>query len=81
MLQATTVEQEKLASDAGVTRGYLYQLGDSIRDASSDAAGRIAAAAEFIRKKSKNRLPKISRADLSSICAECEYAKRCLRRN
>lgn len=79
MLKATTAEQEELASAAGLSRGYLYHIADGLRDASSAAAGRLADAAENIRKQSKGRLPKISRAHVSTVCGECEYAQRCLK--
>lgn len=80
MLKATTAEQEELAQEAKLSRIYLYQIADGIKNPTVVAAGRIAEATEILRKKSKGRLPKVSRADISSVCAECEYAKRCLKR-
>ena len=81
MIKATTDQQERLAKTAKLSRGYLYQIADGIRDASSDAAGRIAACAEKIRlADKKSKLPRITRADISSICGACEYSKRCLQK-
>lgn len=80
MRTATTSEQQKLAEEAGVSRGYLYQLASDVRNGSAAVAGRIAEAAERLRLRSRGRLPKITRADVSKTCAECEYAQCILRR-
>lgn len=76
---ATTAEQEMLAKAAGISREYLYQLSTSKRKASAGMAGRIETAAKDLRRKSKGRLPALTRADLAGACAACPYAKRCLR--
>lgn len=80
MLKASTAEQKRLAWMAGVSHGYLYQLAAGERDAMSDTAGRIAKSAELIRAKSKTNLPAITRADISSVCWGCDYARRCTKR-
>lgn len=77
---ATTTEQELLAGAAGITREYLYQLSAGKRNASASMAGRLEEAAKALRRKSKGRLPELTRADLAAACAECPYAKRCLKR-
>lgn len=84
MRLATTEEQEELATAAGTSRLYLYQLASDnptvTREASPDLARRIELAAEPIRKRSKRRLPKLLRTDLNSACRACEFAQRCLGR-
>lgn len=78
MLNATTLEQEELARKARVSRSYLYQLADGRRDALSETAGKIADAAEHIRKSSNSDLPVVTRADISTVCGQCNYARRCI---
>lgn len=80
MLKARTAEQETLASKANISRNYLYKIADGTRPVGAELASRIAAIAEGIRKSSKGRLPPVTRADLASVCASCEYAKKCLKR-
>lgn len=77
MKLATTSEQSELAKDARTSREYLYQLGNGVHTASPAIAGRIEAAAKKLRKKSKGRLPRLTRADLSPVCGECPYALKC----
>jgi len=77
MIAATADEQAKLAETAGTSREYLYQLANNARTASADLAGRIEDAAEELRKKSKGRLPRVTRADLCPACNSCPHARKC----
>lgn len=77
MRLATTFEQSELAKQARTSREYLYQLGNSVRTANPDLAGRIEAAAKKLRRLSKGRLPELTRADLSPVCGQCPYAIKC----
>lgn len=81
MALATAEEQRLLASRAGTSRAYLYQLASGKRMATADLAGRIADEAEILRRGSKGRLPKLLRGELSSACEECPYARKCEKRN
>lgn len=81
MKVATTAEQEDLATFGGTTRHYLYQLSSGQRLCGSELAGNLEFAAENIRKRSKGRLPRLTRADLSPVCAKCKYAEKCIRKN
>lgn len=74
---ATTTEQSELAKQARTSREYLYQLGNGVRAASPEIAGRIEAAAKKLRRLSKGRLPILTRADLSPVCGGCPYAMKC----
>lgn len=78
MDKATPAEQLALAEAAETTRNYLYQVAGGHRTVRADLAGRIEVAAKSLRKASKNRLPELTRADLSGTCAKCPYAKKCL---
>lgn len=77
MLAATTREQEQLAADADTSRDYLYQVASGHRTPQPRLAGRIEKAAHNLRKASKNRLPELTRGDLSPVCHDCVYLKRC----
>lgn len=79
MKKATTTEQEQLAVASGTSREYLYQLSASKRKASAAMAGRIETAAKTLSRKSKGRLPVLTRMGLAEACSHCPYAKRCLR--
>lgn len=78
MAAATVDEQETLASLAGTTRAMLYQYAGGFRKTSSEKAVRIEAATKQMAKSSKGRLPVVYRTDLSSACAQCEFARKCL---
>lgn len=80
MLAATADEQAKLAKAANTSRNYLYQLASNQRTASSDLAARIEIAAKPLRLASKNRLPELTRADISPVCGACPYAIKCLKK-
>lgn len=79
MTAATADEQEALAKSAKTSREYLYQISSGHRIPEPDLAGRIEQAAKPLRKASKNRLPILTRADLSPVCHACPYAKKCLK--
>lgn len=78
---ATAAEQEVLATRAGTTRNYLYQVAGGHRSLAPELAGRIETAARTLRKSKsqKLRLPILVRANLASACAECPYASKCLK--
>lgn len=77
MRLATTSEQSELAKAALTSRAYLYQLGNGVRTAGPEIAGRIEAAAKKLQKASKGRLPPLTRIDLSPVCGGCPYALKC----
>lgn len=79
MLLATADEQSELAKLAKTTRNYLYQLASDQRTSKPRLAGRIAEASVKMHKKSRKRLPILTRADLVPDCAECPYAQKCLK--
>lgn len=79
MTAATADEQEKMAELADTSRNYLYQVAAGARVPTPALAGRIEQAARQLRKASKNRLPVLTRADLSPVCGACPYAQRCLK--
>lgn len=77
MIAATADELRNLASSAGTSVKHLHHLRLHYRGASSELAGRIADAAEALRRRSKGRLPELTRADLCDACKECPYFKQC----
>lgn len=81
MAAATPSEQEELAAAAGTSRNYLYQVASGKRVMMPGLAGRIEVAAKPLRRASKNRLPELTRADLSPVCGACPYAIKCLNLN
>jgi hypothetical protein len=83
MAQGT--ERDELAELSGTSRGYLYFISNPDksygRPASPELAARIELAAETIRNRSaeaRGRLPALSRVDLSGVCRDCKFARRCL---
>jgi hypothetical protein len=78
MSAATADEQVLLATNAGTTRGHLYQLAGGHRQASAVMAGKIEAATAEMHKHSKGRLPVVVRTDLCEACRGCQYAAKCL---
>lgn len=77
MKLATTMERDALIEGAHTSRDHLYHIANGVRTVSPEIAGRIEAAAKVLRKASKGRLPELTRADLSPVCGECPYAKKC----
>jgi hypothetical protein len=78
MAAATPGEQELLATNAGTTRGHLYQLSGGHRQSSAVMAGKIEAATAEMHKHSKGRLPRVYRTDLCEACRGCQYAAKCM---
>lgn len=78
MENAIVAEQITLATTVGSSRGYLYQLAGGFRNASAELAAKIEAATMQMAKGSKGRLPIVYRTDLSSACAQCQFARKCL---
>lgn len=74
---STTLEKEILASQAQTAMRYLYALSNGERTASADVAGRMEQSMKELRKKSKGRLPKVTRVDLCPACAACPYSPKC----
>lgn len=82
---ATPEEREALALASGTPLNYLYHLaaeGKSYqRVASSEKAAAIETAAKPINAKALRAgrtLPDLLRTDLSPVCRECVYARKCL---
>ena len=74
MQQSTIGEKRDLAEKAETSLSLLYQLSYGTRKASSELAGRIEKAA---KKIGKDRLPVLTRGDLSEACAGCKHFKDC----
>ena len=80
---ATPEEREQLASAAGTSVNYLYQLAagtetDYKRYATSETAIKIEKGAAALTEASNGRLPTLLRTDMSRACRDCEFAERCL---
>ena len=75
---ATTDEQREMAAMVGSSRGYLYHIAGGFRKASTELAALIEEATKEMHKRSKGRLPVIYRTDLSSACAACQFARKCI---
>lgn len=73
MKQSTIAEKRELAEKAGTSLSLIYQLSYGTRKASSGLAGRIEKAAAKI----SNKLPILTRGDLSEDCANCKHFKDC----
>lgn len=78
MVAATVDEQDRMAHIAQTTRGMLYQYASGNRKASSEKAAAVEAATVQMSKTSKGRLPVVYRTDLSTACAQCHFARKCL---
>ena len=81
-LLASADERSAMARAVGSTARYLYYLanpGASYgRKASDELAARVEVAAAAA-KKCNPQLPALYRTDLSEVCRDCPYAKRCLK--
>ena len=77
MALATVQQQDEMAKLAKTTRGMLYKY-VSNRKASSEKAALIEEATKEMHKRTKGRLPVIYRTDLSSACAACQFARKCI---
>jgi DNA-binding transcriptional regulator YdaS (Cro superfamily) len=78
MRAASVAEQTQMAELAGTTRAMLYQYAGGFRETSSERAVQIEQATMQMAKSTKDRLPVIYRTDLSSACAQCHFARKCL---
>ena len=78
MAAATVDEQDRMAHLAHTTRAMLYHYASGNRKASSEKAALIEAATMQMAKASKGRLPVVYRTDLSTACAQCHFARKCL---
>ena len=79
-LKAASIDEQQALADAATNGSInmLFQYGLGNRRPSALKAGQIEAAAEPITRKSKGRLPRILRTDLTAACRECPYARKCL---
>lgn len=80
MISATADEIRALAKGADTSREYLYQVANGHRHLSPELAGQIEVASGIIRnqnKKTKARLPLLTRGVLAGACAGCPYFKKC----
>lgn len=73
---ANPQEKEALAKGAETTIGTLRQAAGGYREGSmkAESAAKIEAAAKKIRNKNPT-LPELTRGDLCTACAECQYFK------
>jgi hypothetical protein len=78
MRNASAEEQQMLATRAGTSRGQLYQVSNGHRSFSPQKAMRIAAEAKKMHRASGGRLPMLYQTDLSTACAGCAFAQKCL---
>jgi hypothetical protein len=78
MQAATSAEWKELAAAVGTSTGMLDQYAGRHRTPSTERAIAIEQAAVPITKRSKGRLPRLLRTDLSAACAGCEFARKCL---
>ena len=72
--KATVQERQRLVALAGTSKTYLYMLSEGLRIASPEMAAKIVDSANRINKK---LLPKLTVGDLSPVCANCRFYKKC----
>jgi|688.fasta_scaffold11062_10 hypothetical protein len=72
MRESSASQKAAVADGASTSMIYLYQLAAGTREAGAALAGRLEAA--FKKWEPKRG---ITRGDLSSVCSECPYFKRC----
>lgn len=84
--RAKTPERAALVAATKLSAQFFRRLvsddAEYSRNASSSSAAAIEEAANEIRNASqeaRDRLPELSRADLSTTCAQCSYARQCVR--
>ena len=81
MTAATLEERREMAKLAGTSMSMLYQMQypkeKGGRQAASELAGRIETAAGVVTAKAPQRLPVLTRGDLSPACASCDYFRTC----
>ena len=78
MRAATPDEQTLLATAAETSRGHLYQVSSGNRQFSPGKAALVERATVAMAKTAGDRLPVVWRTDLAPVCAQCEFAQRCL---
>ena len=78
MRAATAEEQTLLAAAAETSRGHLYQVSSGNRLFSAGKAALVERATVAMAKTAGDRLPVVWRTDLAPVCANCEFAQRCL---
>lgn len=78
MSKATVEQQEELAEMVGTSRGTLYLYASGNRDPSAKRAIEIEAATMQMATKTNGSLPVLYRTDMSSACASCHFAQKCL---
>lgn len=78
MSSATKDQQELLATAVGTSRGMLYQYASNNRTPSAERAIKIEAATMLMSKQTRGKLPVLYRSDMSTACATCHFAQKCL---
>lgn len=78
MRGATADEQSALAAAAETSRGHLYQVSSGHRSFSPGKAALVERATVALAASSGGRLPVVWRTDLAPVCAQCEFAQRCM---
>ena len=78
MRAATPEEQATLAAAAETSRGHLYQVSSGNRMFSPGKAALIERATVAMAPGAAGRLPVVWRTDLAPVCAQCEFAQKCL---
>lgn len=78
--QAELVRRVNDATGMHMQRQYLYHLANGLRKAGSGLASAIERVTVDMAARGDD-LPVVYRSDLATACAECEYAKQCLKRN
>ena len=81
MRAATPGEQATLATAAETSRGHLYQVSSGNRLFSPGKAALIERATVTLAIGTGGRLPVVWRTDLAPVCAQCEFAQKCLGAN
>lgn len=76
---STASQQQKLARLAKTSRNMLYQLASGHRVASPELAGRLERAVERMNRESKDDMDLFDRADVSPVCGDCPFARKCKR--
>lgn len=76
MAASSAAQKQRLSRLSRVGLSHLYQIAQGRRMASSDAAARIEEASKGIGTDGGN-LPMLARGDISAVCGECPYYKKC----
>lgn len=74
MNESTTKQKQRLANAAKISVNYLYRIAAGDRTVSAEVAAGIEKGSERINDI---KLPKLSRGDVSTICRDCSYFKKC----